>query len=62
MDKQFITDMEAVIDALTFCEETKKKCKKCKKKTECLIFMRNSIAVCLRLLLNQKPVNRILVS
>jgi hypothetical protein len=57
MDRNIKRDIETVIEALAFCEKEGKSCKKCKSlEKDCLIFMRSSIAVCLKLLLNHKVV------
>ena len=56
MDKQTKKDIEDVIEALTFCEKEGKKCKKCKKKDECILFVRSAVAVCLKLLLKKKTI------
>ena len=50
--EQKISDLKEVISSLNFCEINKKECKKCKKKDECLKFMRSSIALCLQFFLN----------
>lgn len=56
MDKQTKAEVEAVIKALTFCEKEGRKCKKCKDRGECKLFIRSSIAVCLQLLLGKKNI------
>ena len=48
-------NIKEVINALTFCQKNDKKCKGCKDKNECLKFIRSSVAVCLQLLLKEKP-------
>ena len=50
---QRIADLKEIIASLDFCEINKKDCKKCKKKDECLKFMRSSISLCLQHFLNQ---------
>lgn len=54
MDKETKKNIQEVINALLFCDKEGAICKKCRKKSECLLFIRSSIAVCLRLFLNKK--------
>jgi len=55
MNRETKKDIQEVISALTFCETEGRSCKKCKDKdTQCLLFLRTSIAVCLKLLMDNK--------
>lgn len=53
--KQIKDDIQAIIDGLISCENEGKKCSKCKKKSECLIFLRSAIAVALQFILLNLP-------
>jgi len=60
MDKETENNIKEVIKALAFCDENGRKCKKCKEKDECTLFLRSSISVCLNLLLSIKGIGGIL--
>ena len=51
-------DIQKVINALMFCEQNNSKCRKCKKKKKenCLLFIRDSIAVALQFILGSLEV------
>lgn len=51
-NEQRIADLKEIITSLNFCEVNDKKCKKCKKKEECLRFIKSSVALCLQFFLN----------
>lgn len=51
-NEQRLADLKEIIASLNFCEINKKSCKKCKKKDDCLKFMRSSIALCLQFFVN----------
>jgi len=57
--------LNILIGGLQDCELNKRKCKKCKKKDECLLFMRSCIAVALTYIKNgikeNKPIPNIFI-
>ena len=55
---QTLSDLQEVINALLDCENNNKDCSKCPyMKQNCLIFMRDSIAVALKFILDQLKSN-----
>lgn len=52
-------DLKTIIESLLDCESKGRKCKKCKDKDECLIFIRGSIAVALQFILNELDKDKI---